>query len=402
MLELSAELNCWSQEGRAFAVATVVAVRGSAPRPPGAALAVDDQGTALGSVSGGCVEAEVYALCEQALASGEALTVTFGYDPDDPFAAGLSCGGELEVLVTPVPARQAGPAGCSAHQALPVARALSEGAGGRPAALVRVVSGPPRLLGSALFVSQDGHAQGSLGGGPELDRAATAQAADRLRAGGCATVGLGTQGAGTEGGLCGEPVTLFVETLLPPPRMLVFGAVDFAAALARAGAFLGYRVTVCDARPVFATPERFPEAHEVVADWPHRYLDQEHAAGRLDERTAVCVLTHDEKFDVPLLLRALRLPVEYVGAMGSRRTHRVRLERLRQAGVTRAEMSRLRSPIGLDLGARSPQETALAIVSEIVALRHGGSGLPLSDTDQPLHRQELTVHVEPRSAPTAA
>ncbi|MET7641473.1 XdhC family protein [Streptomyces sp. NPDC005438] len=420
MLELSAELNRWSQEGRAFAVATVVAVRGSAPRPPGAALAVDAEGTVLGSVSGGCVEAEVYALCEQATASGETRTVVFGYDPDDPFATGLSCGGELEVLVTPVPARRSGPAHPpvvrSPRPALPngrstalppdpataVSRALSDGDEGRPTALVRVVSGPPQLRGAALSVTGDGHPYGTLGGSPELDRAARAAAKARLLTGGCATVRLGTAGAGTEGGPCGEPVTLFVETRLPPPRMLVFGAVDFAAAVARAGAFLGYRVTVCDAREVFATPQRFPEADEVVVDWPHRYLDREHAAGRLDERTAVCVLTHDEKFDVPLLLRALRLRVEYVGAMGSRRTHRSRLERLRLAGVSETEMSRLRSPIGLDLGARSPEETALSIVGEIVALRHGGSGVPLSDTDEPLHRDERAEGVTSRRAPTAA
>ena len=156
--------------------------------------------------------------------------------------------------------------------------------------------------------------------------------------------------------------------------MVVFGAIDFAAAVARVGAFLGYRVTVCDARPVFATPKRFPEAHEVVVEWPHRYLQAEVDAGRIDERTVLCVLTHDPKFDVPLLEVALRIPVAYVGAMGSRRTHEEREARLREAGLTTAEIARLSSPIGLDLGARTPEETAVSIAAEIIAGRWGGSG----------------------------
>ncbi|NGO72454.1 XdhC family protein, partial [Streptomyces boncukensis] len=193
----------------------------------------------------------------------------------------------------------------------------------------------------------------------------------------------GTVEVGEEGSRCGRPVTLLVESSVPPPRMLVFGAIDFAAALARIGAFLGYRVTVCDARPVFATARRFPEADEVVTEWPHRYLE---AQRDLDARTVVCVLTHDAKFDVPLLERALRLPVAYVGAMGSRRTHLDRLERLREAGLGEAELAALRSPIGLDLGGRTPEETALSIAAEIVAVRHGGSGVPLAGAHTPIHR----------------
>jgi xanthine dehydrogenase accessory factor len=172
----------------------------------------------------------------------------------------------------------------------------------------------------------------------------------------------------------------------PPPRMLVFGAIDFAAAVARIGAFLGYRVTVCDARPVFATPARFPDADEVVNDWPHRYLRAEADAGRVDERTVVCVLTHDPKFDVPLLEVALRLPqVAYVGAMGSRRTHDDRLKRLVEAGLTEDEIERLSSPIGLDLGARTPEETAVSVAAEIIALRWGGRGDRLSQREGPIH-----------------
>ncbi|WP_344085715.1 XdhC family protein, partial [Streptomyces stramineus] len=192
----------------------------------------------------------------------------------------------------------------------------------------------------------------------------------------------GTVDVGGDGARCGEPVTLLVESSVPPPRMIVFGAVDFAAALATAGKFLGYHVTVCDARPVFATAGRFPGADEVVVAWPHRYLDSQD----LDPRTVLCVLTHDAKFDVPLLERALRLPVAYVGAMGSRRTHEDRLARLREAGLTEAELARLRSPIGLDLGARTPEETALSITAEIVATRRGGTGAPLTGAGVPIHR----------------
>jgi xanthine dehydrogenase accessory factor len=177
-----------------------------------------------------------------------------------------------------------------------------------------------------------------------------------------------------------------VESSVPPPRLLVFGAVDFAAAQTRAGAFLGYRVTVCDARAVFTTPGRFPGADRVVVDWPHRYLDAEARAGRTDGRTAVCVLTHDAKFDVPVLSLALRLPLGYVGAMGSRRTHLRRLERLREAGVPEAALARLHSPIGLDLGARTPEETALSIAAEIVADRYGATGVSLSGAPTPIHR----------------
>jgi xanthine dehydrogenase accessory factor len=164
--------------------------------------------------------------------------------------------------------------------------------------------------------------------------------------------------------------------------MIVFGAVDFAAALVRAGKFLGYRVTVCDARPVFATRARFPEADDIVVDWPHRYLRRTPT----DARTALCVLTHDAKFDIPLLTAALRLPVAFVGAMGSRRTHADRDRRLREAGLNERELSRLRSPIGLDLGARTPEETALSIAAEIVALRRGGTGAPLTGSGTPIHR----------------
>nr|WP_121516876.1 XdhC/CoxI family protein [Streptomyces sp. Z26]RLL66841.1 XdhC/CoxI family protein [Streptomyces sp. Z26] len=369
MLDIAGELDRWAREGRDFAVATVVSVDGSGPRDPGAALAVDSAGTAIGSVSGGCVEGAVYELCEQALRDGTPVRERFGYSDEDAFAVGLTCGGVIDVLVTPV--RSAAP------DRPVIEAALSAAARGEAAALARVTAGPDGLLGRALLVRPDGTYEGGLGLTAELDEAAAADARALLDAGrtGDVTVSAGVA-------RCESPVTLLVETRLPPPRMIVFGAIDFASALVRAGKFLGYRVTVCDARPVFATRVRFPEADEVVVDWPHRYL----RGTETDARTVLCVLTHDAKFDVPLLEVALRLPVAYVGALGSRRTHEDRDLRLRDAGLTDGERARLRSPIGLDLGARTPEETALSITAEIVALRHGGTGVPLTGSATPIHR----------------
>ncbi|MFD8686652.1 XdhC family protein [Streptomyces sp. NPDC059651] len=365
MLDIAAALHPWSEEGREFAVATVVAVDGSAPRAPGAALAVDSEGAAVGSVSGGCVEGAVYELCVQALGDGRTVRERFGYSDEDAFAVGLTCGGAIDVLVTPVRSDE------------PVLRAaLSAAVRDGPAALTRVVRGPAGLLGRALLVRGDGSYEGSLDGRSALDRRAAAEARALLDAGRTGTVEIAEDGTSCPGGL-----TLFVESSVPPPRMIVFGAVDFATALVRAGKFLGHHVTVCDARPVFATRARFPEADDVVVDWPHRYLKNT----ATDERTVLCVLTHDARFDIPLLETALRLPVAYVGAMGSRRTHEDRDRRLREVGLGEGELSRLRSPIGLDLGARTPEETALSIAAEIVAERRGGTGAPLTGARTPIH-----------------
>ncbi|MFF4354418.1 XdhC family protein [Streptomyces sp. NPDC001530] len=379
MLDIADELNRWVEEDRDFAVATVVAVSGSAPRGPGAALAVDRDGTAIGSVSGGCVEGAVYDLCVEALQDGRAVLERFGYSDEDAFAVGLTCGGIIEVLVTPV----------RAHA--PVYAAwLSAAARGEAVALARVARGPAELLGRALLVHADGSYEGGLGGSydgglgdrSELDRTTAAQARAMLDAGRTGTVEISEDGSHCPGG-----VTLLVESSVPPPRMIVFGAVDFAAALVRVGKFLGHHVTVCDARPVFATRARFPEADDIVVDWPHRYLRRTET----DRRTVLCVLTHDAKFDVPLLETALRLPVAYVGAMGSRRTHEDRTRRLREVGVSERELARLRSPIGLDLGARTPEETALSIAAEIVAARRGGTGAPLTGARTPIHHDRVTV-----------
>ncbi|MEV0261940.1 XdhC/CoxI family protein [Streptomyces sp. NPDC050617] len=371
MLDIADDLNRWVEEGRDFAVATVVAVEGSAPRSPGAALAVDGDGVVIGSVSGGCVEGAVYELCVQALQDGEPVLERFGYSAEDAFAVGLTCGGVIEVLVTPVTARAPGREVFAA--------ALAAAARGETAALVRVArspDGPPPA--GVLLVHPDGTYEGGLDGPAELSRTAAAEARALLAAGRTGTVDVSTAGRH-----CEPDRTLLVESSVPPPRMIVFGAVDFASALVRTGKFLGYHVTLCDARPVFATRVRFPEADDIVVEWPHRYLRRT----ATDSRTVLCVLTHDAKFDVPLLEEALRLPVAFVGAMGSRRTHEDRDRRLREVGLTETELARLHSPIGLDLGARTPEETALSIAAEIVAAREGGTGRPLTGAETPIHRE---------------
>jgi xanthine dehydrogenase accessory factor len=368
MLNIADTLHRWCRQARPFALATVVGVHGSAPLPVGTSVAVDEDGDAVGSISGGCVEGAVYELCRQVLHDrGAPQRAWFGYSDDDAFAVGLTCGGELDVFVQRIdPAARP-------H----LSTALSEINRGRPVAVAQVVDGPEPLLGSTLSVLGDDHAAyGSVAGGP-ANRAVADQTRALLRAGRTARVDIGGEGGG-----CPERLSVLVHVHASRPRLLVFGAVDFAAALSQAGRFLGYHVTVCDARPVFVTPARFPHADEVVVDWPHRYL--EHT--QVDERTAVCVLTHDAKFDIPLLRLALSLPIAYVGAMGSRRTHDERLRLLREEGVTADELARLRSPIGLDLGARTPEETAVSITAEIIAQVHQGTGRPLTRMSGPIHR----------------
>ncbi|GGI95332.1 XdhC family protein [Streptomyces brasiliensis] len=363
MREILPQLRELAAAGTPFALATVVAVRGSAPRQPGAALAVTPDGRVIGSVSGGCVEGAVYEAAAEALATGKAGLHTYGIADDDAFAVGLTCGGTLEVLVRAQDPHDTG-----------LNRLLDRLDRDEPVAVATVIGGaaPPA---ARLTVTEDG-TYGSLGH-PDLDRAAAEEARGLLARGRTAVRHIGAEGQRRM-----DQVALFVESFRPPARMLVFGAIDHAAATAGMGAFLGYRVTVCDARPVFATPERFPGADEVVCAWPHEYL----ARTDVDERTVVCVLTHDPKFDIPLLLAALRTRAGYIGVMGSRRTHGDRTRRPREAGVTDADLSRLRSPIGLDLGARTPQETAVSIAGEIIATRWDGTGRPLSRLTGDIHR----------------
>lgn len=377
MRDVADDLLRWWQAGEPSALATVVATWDSAPRSPGATMLVGPDGTVVGSVSGGCVEGDVYEVARQVAASGVPALQRYGVSGAEAFAVGLTCGGTIEIFVEPVD--QLG------FPELP--EVVSAIRAGTPVAVVTCVAAAAPTdassdrLGRRLIVWAD-HSAGSLGSA-RLDAAAADDARGLLAAGRTATVHYGHDGERR-----GDELTLFVSTFAPPPRMFVFGAIDFAAAVAKLGAFLGFRVTVCDARAVFATAERFPASDEVVVDWPHRYLQAEADAGRVDERSVVCVLTHDPKFDVPLLEVALRLPVAYVGAMGSRRTHDDRLARLRDAGVSPEELARFSSPIGLDLGARTPEETAISIAAEIIAARWGGNGERLSDAAGRIHHDE--------------
>ena len=357
--------------GEKVAVGTVVATFSSAPRAPGAAMLVAEDGTVSGSVSGGCVEGAVYELGTQVLADDTPVLQRYGVSDDDAFAVGLTCGGIIDIYVESITA-------AAFPEFAELAKSIQTE---EPVALATIVAHPdPSRIGLHLVVWPDRTA-GDLGS-PRAEAAVADDARGML-----ATGRTGTLHYGAEGQRRGEGMSVFVNSFEPPPRMLVFGAIDFATAMARLGSYLGYRVTVCDARPIFATKSRFPDADEVIVNWPHRYLAAEVEAGRIDQRTVVAVLTHDPKFDVPVLEVALRCDAGYIGAMGSRRTHDDRMQRLRDAGLTEDELARLSSPIGLDLGARTPEETAVSIAAEIISLRWGGEGKRLTEVSGRIHRE---------------
>lgn len=370
MREVLPDLMQWWESGATVAVGTVVATFQSAPRPAGASMLVGPNGEAVGSVSGGCVEGAVYELGQTVAGTGEPVLQRYGVTDDDAFAVGLTCGGILDVFVEKVN-RETFPE---------LGSVASDVAAGRPVAVASVIDHPDETVHGRRLIVRPHEVVGSLGT-PRATDAVADDARGLLAAGHNATL---TYGPGGE--RRGEGMRVFVWAFAPAPRMLVFGAIDFAAAVAEVGKFLGYNVTVCDARPIFATATRFPKADEVVVMWPHKYLSAEVAAGRIDSRTVICVLTHDPKFDVPVLEVALRLEnPAFVGAMGSRRTNQDRMERLRDAGLTDHELARLCSPIGLDLGARTPEETAISIAAEIISARWGGSGKQLSTVSGRIH-----------------
>jgi xanthine dehydrogenase accessory factor len=385
--EVMTPLLDWWRSGAPVGVGTVVATWRSAPRPAGASMLVGPGGEAVGSVSGGCVEGAVYELAEQVVASGTPVLQRYGISDDDAFSVGLTCGGILDVYVERID-RESFPQ---------LEQVAADVEAGRPVAVCTVIEHPdPALRGRRLVVraeSDDEPVVGALGS-PRATDAVADDARGLLAAGRTETLTYGPDGERR-----GEGMRVFVSSYAPKPRMLVFGAIDFAAAVARIGSFLGYHVTVCDARPVFATRSRFPDADEVVVQWPHQYLQAEADAGRVDERSVLAVLTHDPKFDVPVLEIALRLPVAYIGAMGSRRTHDDRLARLREAGLTETELARLSSPIGLDLGARTPEETAVSVAAEIIQLRWGGQGQRLGGLAGPIHHSD---HAQPPQAAQSA
>jgi len=346
MREILSPAAEWVREGRPFAIATVVAVAGSAPRPVGASMIVSDAGV-FGNVSGGCVEGTVYERCLEAIVTGEASVERYGYSDGEGLAAGLTCGGAVDVLVRVVRPHS--------EAAAAIAMLSERDAAGLPARFRLTTAGPSLGRGVVETGLETGVETGVETG---------------------AETGVETGAATAATALAGE----IVVEVGDPPRLIIVGAVEFAVALTRLGTALGHRVVVVDPREVFATAERFPGA-EVIVDWPDRYL----AAASLDDRTAVCVLSHDPRLDVPALRVALASTAGYVGAMGSRTTHDDRLRRLRDAAVPDAGIARLRSPIGLDLGGSSAEETALSILAEIVADRRGGSGSRLSALQGPIH-----------------
>lgn len=370
MIDILEALERWTREGRRAAVATVVAVEVSAPRDPGAAMAVNDLGEVAGSVSGGCVEGAVYEEAQDVLRTGRARLVTYGISDADAISVGLTCGGTIHVfvrLLDPEILRR-------------IADAVRRDA---PIALAIRLDGD--RAGAERTVGRDGEDPYGTLGAAGLDYAVTGEADAVLAAGANVVRAFGDDGEPT-----GVDVRVFIGSFAPKPNMYIFGGVDFTRAMVHAGKDLGYRVTVVDARPVFATQKRFPQADEVVVAWPDEFLSR----APIDERTAIIVLTHDAKFDVPLLMVALKSRAGYIGAMGSRRTHADRVAHLRESGVTDAELERINAPIGLDIGARTPEETAISIAAEIIALRAGRQGGRLSTSSQP-------VHAQPRSPLTA-
>lgn len=325
MRDVLPTIEGWIRDGKRVAVCTVVRVERSAPRLPGSVMAVADSGEVAGSVTGGCVESALYEQTGEVLAGGPPRLATFGIVDDEAFDVGLPCGGTVHVFIEMLDPE--------------VLATLAEAIRAeRPVAYLTTVAG--ERLGGARVLGREG---------PPSDEAAAAR--PLLALGESGVVSVGDQ-------------EVFVSSIVPRPAMYIFGAIDFASALATVGRFLGYRVTVCDPRALFLTPARFPDADELVTEWPHEFL--RHAP--VDERTAICVLTHDEKFDVPALKVAVTTPARFIGAMGSSRTTARRRATLIEQGVSEDELARIHAPIGLAIGSRTPEEVAMAIGAQIVAV----------------------------------
>ena len=343
MREVLADLERWLERSEQVALATLVDVQGSAPRLPGARFCVTRSGEISGSVSGGCIEADLFEHAMEVLEAGRPALVRYGISDELAFEVGLSCGGEIEVLVEPFR-----PDGL--YEAL--RDALSE----RRGAVLAVALAPEALMGRRMLVLEDGGVSGSVADG--LDGAIRGEARRLLRSGGARRLALPAPG-----GEC----AVFLEAFRPPAHLLLLGAAFVAPPLARMAGEAGFRVTVIDPRSAFATRERFPGADEVVVGWPDEAL----GSADLGPHSYIVMLLHDEKFDVPALLPALASDACYVGVLGSRRTHARRLEQLRARGVGEEALGRLRAPVGLDLGGREPAEIAVSILAEMLAVRYG-------------------------------
>jgi xanthine dehydrogenase accessory factor len=344
--DVLADVERWTERGDRVALATVIDVQRSAPRPPGAKMAVNDRGEISGAVSGGCVEGAVVEIAEQILAGAPPRLQHYGIADSDAWDVGLPCGGEIDVWV----------------QAYEPGRFEQVARSGGRAAEVTMLEGA--AVGAKLVVDADGERSGTLGSS-ELDDEAV-RVADEL---------LWSERSERRG-------ALFYDVVAPAPRLILFGAVDIASSLCTLARAAGWRPYVVDPRARFATPERFPDAEEVLAAWPDEAFAK---LGGIDPATSIAVLTHDPKLDDAALLIALRSPARFVGAMGSRRAQAARRERLLAEGMSEEELERLAAPLGLDLGAVSGQETALSILAEVVAARHGRDGGKLSAARGRIH-----------------
>jgi xanthine dehydrogenase accessory factor len=365
----------WLREGRRVVGATLVERIGSAPLDPGAQMLIDDRSTIEGSVTGGCVEAALVEEAQQVFAGGDARVVTYGVSDDEAIGVGLMCGGTVRVFVHE-----------QGDESLPVLEAVANArAAGEPVALATLLEGERAGAKMAVIVAGNGSGTTTIGGlgvTDLLDRSVERDALGQLDEG---LSRIRRYGAGGE--VMGSDLAVYIQAFSTQPRMVIFGAIDFSAEMAKVASDVGYRVTICDARKPFVSSDRFSRAAEVVVDWPDRYLAEQ----ELGPRDVVLVFTHDAKFDEPALIGALATDAGYIGALGSRMTQERRLERLREAGLDGESIARLRAPCGLDVGARTPPETVISILAEVIAVRTGRSGESLRETTGPIHPEGARV-----------
>jgi len=355
----------WLGRGRRVIAATLVDKIGSAPLDPGAEMLVDETGRIEGTVTGGCVEAALFEEAQRVLAGEDPRSVQYGVSDAEAADVGLMCGGTVHVFVHEI-----------AHHRDAISRVAEAVGEGRPAALATLLEGDG--AGRKMAVLED-RVVGSLGVTELLDRSVERDARGFLEEG---LSQVRRYGPGGE--VMGSEIPVYIQAFASPPEMVIFGAIDFSAVMARMASEMGFRVMICDARGAFARSPRFSEAAEVAIDWPDRYM-----AGReLGPRDVILVFTHDPKFDEPALTSALESGAGYVGALGSRRTHEKRVERLRNAGLSEEAIARIHAPCGLDIGARTPAETVTSILAEVIATRTSRSGHSLRDTSGPIHPRE--------------
>ena len=378
MKEVIEEIQRWFARGHQIACATVVATEGSGPRELGAMMAVNDAGEVAGSVSGGCVESAVVDEAIAAISDKTPRLLSYGIADELGLSVGLTCGGTIHIFVQLL---EPGPIFESMVSAIDAKS---------PFALCTAVSGP-NMGATIVFSDSDQFPIASLGD-RTLDRLVSEDATELLAKGLTQLRHYGNQPNNSDRektdstkDLSTSPLSsetrVFIQSFAPPPRLILIGAIDFSRALCQVGKLLGYHVTICDARSRFATVARFPDADRVEIEWPHHYIE----STAIDSRTAIVVLTHDPKFDIPALRTAVRTDAGYIGAMGSRRTHRDRVRRLQEIGMDPTDIARISSPIGLDIGGSTPEETAISIFSEIIALRSGREGGRLTNSERSIH-----------------